>query len=184
MLGTFSGRIHFMRHYIDCEFIEDGETIDLISIAVVAEDGREFYAINSEADLSKANAWVKENVLPLIPSADHTPHMTRKAIADALFQFAGFKPVFWGYCSAYDWVAICQIFGAKKDLPPGWPAYCRDVKQFSDYLGSPKMPAQENEHDALAEAKWVHRAHLYLMELDRLQRDFTSEIPTRRFEQR
>ncbi len=170
-----------MRHYIDCEYLDDGSTIDLISIAVVSEDGREFYAVNSDADLSKANDLAE---IPRIPASDDTLRLPRKAIAEALFQFVGWKPVFWGNCSAYDWVVLCQLFGSPKDLPPGWPSYCRDVKQFSDYLGSPKFPAQENEHDALAKAKWVHRAHLYLMEVDRLQRDFTSEIPTRRFEQR
>lgn len=30
-----------MRYFLDCEFIEDGRTIDLISIGIVAEDGRE-----------------------------------------------------------------------------------------------------------------------------------------------
>jgi hypothetical protein len=29
--------------YYDCEFLEDGERIHLISIGMVAEDGREFY---------------------------------------------------------------------------------------------------------------------------------------------
>ena len=52
-----------MRFWFDTEFIEDGHTIDLISIGVVAEDGRGFYAESSECDLSRANPWVKENVL-------------------------------------------------------------------------------------------------------------------------
>jgi hypothetical protein len=30
-----------MRYWLDTEFIEDGKTIDLISIGIVAEDGRE-----------------------------------------------------------------------------------------------------------------------------------------------
>jgi hypothetical protein len=29
-----------MKYYYDTEFIEDGRTIDLISIGIVAEDGR------------------------------------------------------------------------------------------------------------------------------------------------
>lgn len=31
-----------MRYFYDTEFIEDGHTIELISIGVVAEDGREY----------------------------------------------------------------------------------------------------------------------------------------------
>lgn len=34
-----------MRIYYDCEFLEDGNTIDLISMGMVAEDGRELYAV-------------------------------------------------------------------------------------------------------------------------------------------
>ncbi len=36
-----------MKIFYDAEFIEDGVTIDLISIAMVAEDGRELYAVAS-----------------------------------------------------------------------------------------------------------------------------------------
>ena len=39
-----------MRYFYDCEFIEDGRTIDLVSIGVVAEDGREYYAVSTEFD--------------------------------------------------------------------------------------------------------------------------------------
>lgn len=57
-----------MRYYLDTEFIENGITIDLISIGIICEDGREFYAINSDCDFSKASDWVKENVITQLPS--------------------------------------------------------------------------------------------------------------------
>ncbi|MEO0869841.1 MAG: hypothetical protein AAFY17_15665, partial [Cyanobacteria bacterium J06642_11] len=56
-----------MRYYLDTEFIEDGHTIDLISIGLVAEDGREYYALNVDCDWSKANNWVKQHVLGSLP---------------------------------------------------------------------------------------------------------------------
>lgn len=56
-----------MQYFMDTEFIEDGKTIDLISIAIVSEDSREYYAINSDCDLKKANEWVKDNVIPQLP---------------------------------------------------------------------------------------------------------------------
>ena len=49
--------------YLDTEFIEDGKTIDLVSIGIVAEDGRELYLENSECDYSRASTWVMDNVL-------------------------------------------------------------------------------------------------------------------------
>lgn len=52
-----------MRYFMDCEFIENGKTIDLISAGIVCSDGREYYAINKDCDFSKASDWVLENVL-------------------------------------------------------------------------------------------------------------------------
>src|SRR3954452_23658432 len=40
------GRVR--RYFYDTEFIEDGTTIDLVSIGVVDETGREFYAVSTE----------------------------------------------------------------------------------------------------------------------------------------
>ena len=53
-----------MKYWFDTEFIEDGETIDLMSIGVIAEDGARYYAELEECDLSKASEWVQENVIP------------------------------------------------------------------------------------------------------------------------
>lgn len=47
-----------MRYWFDTEFIEDGETIDLLSIGIVADDGSTFYAENTDADLSRGSDWV------------------------------------------------------------------------------------------------------------------------------
>jgi hypothetical protein len=56
-----------MRYWLDTEFIEDGKTIDLISIGIVAEDGREYYAISTDFNPKKASRWVEENVLSTLP---------------------------------------------------------------------------------------------------------------------
>jgi hypothetical protein len=56
-----------VRYFYDTEFIEDGSTIDLISIGVVAEDGREYYAVSSEFNPERAGSWVRTHVLPKLP---------------------------------------------------------------------------------------------------------------------
>lgn len=58
-----------MKIYYDTEFIEDGATIDLISIGMVAEDGREYYAVSSDAgwEKIKASDWLVRNVVPSLP---------------------------------------------------------------------------------------------------------------------
>lgn len=62
-----------MRVFYDWEFLEDGETIDPISIGMVAEDGREYYAVfESIQSIHTYNKilehkWVMDNVIPHLP---------------------------------------------------------------------------------------------------------------------
>ena len=42
-------------YVVDAEFIDGDLEIDLVSLAVVADDGREFYAVSNEFDPSRAN---------------------------------------------------------------------------------------------------------------------------------
>lgn len=148
-----------MKIWFDTEFIEDGRTIDLISIGMVREDGTSYYAECLECDLSSASSWVRENVMPHLNGFA----VPRARIASELIAFAGDSPEFWAYYADYDWVALCQLFGTMMDLPKGWPMYCRDVKQLCDSLGNPKLPKQSSrEHHALADAVWTRDAWEFL----------------------
>lgn len=149
-----------MRFWFDTEFIEDGHTIDLISIGVVAEDGRTYYA-ETDADLSRASDWVKANVIPHLQGGFLLKH--RWTIADELIQFMGTKPEIWAYYCDYDWVSMCQLYGRMLDLPPGWPKYCLDVKQLAVMKGNPKLPPKGVvDHHALADAQWTKTAWEFL----------------------
>jgi hypothetical protein len=172
-----------VKYFLDTEFIEDGKTIDLISIGIVAEDGRELYIENQDADLSKASAWVKGNVIPHLWS-QQAEMSTEKIKANAWVRDGGIgglhrhkrigsevrlfigddpAPQFWGYYADYDWVVFCQLFGTMMDLPKGFPMYCRDIKQLCDDLGNPKLPEQgKGEHHALADARWNKQAYEFL----------------------
>ncbi len=153
-----------MRFWFDTEFIEDGKTIDLISIGVVSEDGRELYRESSECDLSRASQWVNDNVIVHL-RGDRTDRAT---IARELVDFMGPKPEIWAYYADYDWVALCQLFGTMMDLPKGWPMYCRDVKQLCVDVGDPKLPKQTgHEHHALADAKWTRDSWVLLKREER-----------------
>lgn len=152
-----------MRVWFDTEFIEDGRTIDLISIGAVADDGREYYAEVAECDHSRAVPWVRDNVLAHLQGGD--ARRSRAQIASDLRTFMGEKPEVWAYFADYDWVALCQLYGTMMDLPKGWPMYCRDVKQLCDSLGNPKLPEQgKGEHHALADARWTREAFHFLQQ--------------------
>ena len=75
-----------MRFFYDTEFIEDGLTIDLVSIGVVDEKGREFYAVSTDFDPGKAGPWVRENVLPKLPSPADTAWRNREQIRTDLLE--------------------------------------------------------------------------------------------------
>lgn len=150
------------RFFIDTEFIESGPSFPLIllSVGIVAENGREFYAVNADAPLELANDWVKTNVIPHLGE----PCISIREIPDLIKAWIGEEtPEFWGYYADYDWVIFCQLFGAMIDLPKGWPMYCRDIKQFCDDLGNPRLPKQKSaEHNALNDARWNKLAYEFL----------------------
>lgn len=64
-----------MRIFYDTEFIEDGRTIDLISIGMVAEDERELYLVSEDIEHEPLysricnHSWLMANVVPHLPLA-------------------------------------------------------------------------------------------------------------------
>jgi hypothetical protein len=190
-----------MKYFIDTEFIEGfpkkakwakknpRHFIDLISIGIVAEDGREYYAISNEYNYNDASQWVKENViLPLYTSTVHGDarnhfstenfHLaygkSNAAIAEEIkaYVFGTENPQsveFVGYYADYDWVLFCSIFGTMMNLPDGFPMYCRDLKQTMDEANLSKSwkqevcPDPEGEHDALVDARWNQKLYNAIM---------------------
>jgi len=151
-----------MKIWFDTEFIEDGKTIDLISIGMVREDGETLYLESNECNFSKASTWVRDNVLIHLEGG-FKRCFDRYTIGERIRTFVGEKPEFWAYYADYDWVVLCQLYGTMMDLPKGWPMYCRDVKQLCDIVGSPPLPEQSStEHHALSDAKWTREAWQFL----------------------
>ncbi len=157
-------------YFLDTEFNDDGRTIDLISIGIVTDDGREFYAVNQDVELHRVHPWVRENVLPQLPPYGDKVWMPHVQIANAVRSFIDAdifsRPAMWGYYADYDWVAFCQLFGRMVDLPKGLPKFCRDLKQLSVDKGSPTHPPQESgRHNALDDARWNKRLFEFLYPL-------------------
>lgn len=156
-----------MNYFFDTEFYESGPAnpIVLISIGIVAEDGREFYAENGDANLRAAvqgNPWLEDNVI-----AHLKKEFTRfDAIGPAILNFLGTdtKPKFWAYFADYDWVIFCQLFGRMIDLPETFPNVCRDLKQEMLRLGvsRPVITGCGPAHNALADARWNKALFNYL----------------------
>lgn len=67
-----------MKYFYDLEFLENGSTIQLISIGIAALDGREYYAVNEAVGMDlqgqdelyksvTADEWLMQNVVPHLP---------------------------------------------------------------------------------------------------------------------
>lgn len=160
----------YTNYFLDTEFIERGHEhpIELLSVGLVCEDGRTFYAENYEAEWDHANDWVKENVLGYLDPEQFG--LNRSYIAEGILEFVAAganKPRFWCYYGDYDWVVFCQLFGTMVDLPEGWPMFAWDLKQWAVMQGDPPLPEQEgDEHHALADAKWNMQVYRFLDEFD------------------
>ena len=172
----------------DCEFLEDGRTIELISIGMVRDDGAEYYAVNRDASRRRLrrrirrHPWLMANVVPSLPRAhgDWNLHMPDRWLFNYLdpcvkdpariarevrnFILAKPDPKLWSWFSAYDHVVLCQLWGRMIDLPEGVPMFTNDLKQECDRLGNPKLPsmASVTEHNALGDAREVRFRRLWL----------------------
>jgi len=145
------------RYFYDCEFIEDGRTIELVSIGVAADDGREYYAISAEFDPGRAGLWVRRNVLDKLPGPADRAWRSRARIRDELAEFfaAGAGSVeLWAWYAAYDHVVLAQLWGDMPALPRTIPRFTRELRQHWEQAGCPPIPESGgDQHHALADAK-------------------------------
>jgi hypothetical protein len=94
------------------------------------------------------------------------------------------QPEFYAYFADYDWVLLCSLFGSMMDLPPGFPMYCKDLKQYKDqaiekagcyfegadtkeakmiaFEALKDYPLNYNSHNALSDAKWNYKIYNFL----------------------
>lgn len=168
-----------MKIFYDCEFVERGRElpIQLVSIGLVREDGAELYAINEES-LSTIfrNPWTAINLPPQLPiqmddptifqwDAVHPEYrfvLALDRLADEVRRFITevSDVELWAYYSAYDHVALCQLFGSMAELPSGIPMWTHDLMQLHEqHRVVPLPPEPENLHHAMADARWVRDAY-------------------------
>lgn len=158
------------KFFFDTEFI-DGVVPQLISIGIVDDAGREYYAVSNEWSIADCNPWVRQHVLPKLPPPE--TWKSRQQIRDEIVAFVNARnapPEFWGYFVAWDWILLCGLFGAMLCTPAGWPNLAYDVVQYATFLGKrwPLLPKPKDAHDALVDARWTKRMYEVLTSQDTL----------------
>ncbi len=129
--------------FLDTEFTSLQKNADLISLALVSEDGKEFYAEFTDYNLTKAGndkQWIVQNVIGnLILTKDNESRNLDKmyirgnrseitsALRNWLNQFGIRKDDggniiphirIWADVPHYDWVLFCELFGGARKIPP------------------------------------------------------------------
>ena len=127
-----------MRIFFDTEFTGLHQNTTLISIGLVAENGREFYGEFIDYDKDQINDWLQENVInkliyridKLIYKSDekwsYTDGMYTSRLGNKTYirvELENWLDSFnesiemWSDCLAYDWVLFCQLWGGALNVP-------------------------------------------------------------------
>lgn len=168
------------KYFFDVEFnetttsLKNGKKLshpDFISIGIVSEDGREYYGVSNEFNLAatKKDEWMTENVISKLP-----PEKERKSKAEIgreIMEFIGKEKA-----RFYFWVAAQDAAILSDLLSPSFLQRPRNVAEVIHNLGQtyemmgcpdravPDRPAPEQQHNALADARWLKQFHDNLQE--------------------
>lgn len=180
-----------MKVFFDTEFLDDGDRIHLISIGMVAEDGRELYAVNADMPYFSVrnHEWLCANVLPHLPhdydpawsgglhvgpdgllDYDHPDVQDREVIRNWVRAFFDDTPgsvELWAWYASYDFVVLAQLFGplSAPARPASMPMRPRDLADLIEAAGVAEAdlpPQPVDRHHALADARWDRDVHRYL----------------------
>lgn len=121
-----------MNVYWDCEFTGLHQRTTLISIGLVTEDGRSFYAELTDYDKTQVDDWIQGNVIDNLLFGDLRLDgygINKREVKDNAREVSrylsewldcvGCKEAIemWGDCLAYDWVLFCELFGGAFKIP-------------------------------------------------------------------
>lgn len=168
-----------MKYFYDTEFLDTGKEIIPISIGIVAEDGREFYAVwNNAMETCRKDSWLMENValsLPLDPADNrfldkNNPQvMNSVSIARSVYDFLSFENntvELWAWFAAYDHVVLSQLWGKMISVPRPIPQRTNDIAQLACWYGITRLPSQKKGiHNALEDARHNKVVFDYIHEL-------------------
>lgn len=167
--------------FFDCEFTGLHQKTTLISIGLVSECGKTFYAEFTDYNKLQVDEWLQKNVIDNLnyPKGNVNDYIVPKdrpkdkiVYGDTtkikiyltlwLFQFKEVE--MWGDCLSYDWVLFCQIFGHAFNIPNNVYYIPFDLSSLFKFKGiDPDINREEfaeiseesQKHNALWDAKII-----------------------------
>lgn len=129
-----------MRIYFDTEFTGLHKDTTLVSIGLISENGKTFYAELTDYDKTQCDKWITENVIDNLlltrkkrsgNNADQdfigTKRYVSKQLREWLQQFSEVQLV--SDVCHYDMVLFIDLFGNAFDLPKHVSPCCYDINQ-------------------------------------------------------
>ena len=165
--------------FFDTEFTGLHQKTTLISIGLISDCGKTFYAELTDYDKSQVDDWINNNVISNLTMTedDNAAFLgswrlvaDSKTVKEALTKwFEQFEQVeIWSDCLSYDWVLFNQIFGHAFNIPNNIYYIPFDIctlfkakgidpdisrEEFSD------MKENSQKHNALWDAKVIKRCY-------------------------
>lgn len=168
--------------YFDTEFTGLHQNTTLISIGLISEDNKTFYAEFTDYDTTQCDEWIKENVLSklylhetnTLVSPESTTIIGNKedvryALGVWLSQFESITMV--SDTLAYDWVLFCNIWNHAFNIPKNVYYIPIDIAtMFVDKGIDPDINREAfantnltNKHNALHDAKVIKECYHHLL---------------------
>jgi len=172
--------------FFDTEFTGLHQKTTLISIGLISECGKTFYAEFNDFDSTQVDDWIQEHVINKLEYNSFYQKLkendgnvfyksTTSNIKDKLItwleQFE--KIEIWSDCLAYDWVLFNQLFGHALNIPSKVYYIPFDIcTLFKVYDIDPDisrekfsgMMDQSQKHNALWDAKVIKACYFKLMD--------------------
>lgn len=154
-----------MQVFFDTEFtsLDANRMRGLISVGLVAQDGRKFYAELSDTwDDSMCSLFVLDTVIPLLQDGEHTMCVETLAmrLKDWIESLTDKEVILRSDCPALDWSFLEEIFNVH-----GWPKNLRQkcgtiyfshdyqINRYQAALGDYWKANATRQHHALVDAK-------------------------------
>lgn len=135
-----------MRLFFDTEFTGLHKDTTLISLGIISEDNKCFYAVLTDYNTTQVDDWISENVINKLELSEeittlydvYTVEGTKDEVKEALLDWIGtlndthFELV--SDVCHYDMVLFIDLFGTAFDLPEFISPCCYDINQDIYYM--------------------------------------------------
>lgn len=161
--------------FLDTEFTGLHQATSLISMALVAETGEEFYAEFTDFNTTEISDWIQQNVISHLQLTEHTnglitdgqltlckgtKHEIKEHLKSWLAQFPAIE--IWADVPAYDWVLFCELFGGAMHVPQNIfyaPFDIATLFRANGWIKPKSKYEQDVNRQQFADIQFIHQHH-------------------------